>query len=557
MIVHQKILIGAASAIVLLYNLFLYQTNPGFGTALFFLLLNIFFFLSRSLGNGNLTFALVNSALAVVFAVLFAWRGSEVNQLTNFFSASFLSLTALYLYKLPERFSLTVPSYLILPIKTIKGCFEAISRFFKQETLSPEKVNRNINPSLIRGALIALPLLLVFFFLFMGADPIFGKLASGFLENISGRALSSIFLFFLLIAFGFLKGYLPKQKTGGLVVAPEKAQELVVVGGAILTLFAVFIVVQFRYLFSSVGERELHELGINSLTYSEYIRKGFFELLMVAALASAVILYIQRYTHELKNKSKLLLQLISASLTVSTGLILLSAVKRTTLYIDAHGLTRSRAFGAIFLLWLGLLLAIFLFHNFRPLKRGQLFITTFLFTFIVLLVSNVVNIDDLIARKYPPTVNKEVDYYYITRLSTDSAAGWPAVIADSEQEITRMLQLKNISSEEHRKLFYMGQSLQRLSGKATYLRDKYDSENELWQRYEKFGGIPLWVKEMRNWQSMNLSEYQAYLLIKKEDRLFSKIPEFEKGIGELIGRVPTNFRPELKLDRSVKPPLVR
>src|SRR5205823_3431807 len=64
--------------------------------------------------------------------------------------------------------------------------------------------------------------------------------------------------------------------------------ELVVVLGALDALFLAFVLVQFRYFF---GGANLVETSA-TLTYSEYARRGFFELVYVAALVLPTLLVI-------------------------------------------------------------------------------------------------------------------------------------------------------------------------------------------------------------------------------------------------------------------------
>ena len=59
--------------------------------------------------------------------------------------------------------------------------------------------------------------------------------------------------------------------------------ELGIVLGLLDVLFLAFVLVQFRYLF---GGAELVQVSA-TLTYAEYARRGFFELVAVAALLAA------------------------------------------------------------------------------------------------------------------------------------------------------------------------------------------------------------------------------------------------------------------------------
>ncbi len=98
------------------------------------------------------------------------------------------------------------------------------------------------------------------------------------------------------------------------------------------------------------------------LTYAEYAREGFGQLIAAAALTLAVIALARKDTPALK----LLLGLLCAL----TLVVLASALKRLGLYEEAYGFTRLRlmAHGAI--LWLGALFALILAAG--ALNRGAL-----------------------------------------------------------------------------------------------------------------------------------------------------------------------------------------
>ncbi|MBI2338733.1 DUF4173 domain-containing protein [Candidatus Daviesbacteria bacterium] len=354
----------AALVFVFVYNILFFQSGWGIGIGIFFLFLNIYFFFTKEQTSRNLNLALFSSVLSILFAFLFSFRGNEIVKFIDLSVAIFFSLTALYLYKYSEDLRFQIPPFLLIPLlvteRSIKGLLDILK-------------TKNTSSALIRGLLITFPLVGILLLLLTLADPIFGKLTQNIFESIGKRTIISSVLFTILMGFGlskFIKKISDKQE---IAIPEDKSHELSIISGSIITLFAVFIIIQLRYLFTSVGERELHQLGINSLTYSEYVRKGFFELLIAASLASGVIIYIFRYLHYLKGNQKLLLQFFSALLTLETGLILLSAIKRLTLYADAHGLTRARVFGFIFLVWLALLLFIFLIKVFKEFKEKEFF----------------------------------------------------------------------------------------------------------------------------------------------------------------------------------------
>ena len=118
--------------------------------------------------------------------------------------------------------------------------------------------------------------------------------------------------------------------------------------GMVLAVYAVFCAVQFTFLFAGAGLPD-------GLTYAEYARSGFFQLLTVAAINLIIFALTLAYARRTRALAAMLIGLIAA-----TGVMLVSAARRLMLYIDAYGLTwlRYAAATVIALLAVMLLLAL-------------------------------------------------------------------------------------------------------------------------------------------------------------------------------------------------------
>lgn len=532
-----------------LYNIFLFQTQPGVSTGLFFLGLHLYFFLTKNKDNKNLRFAYYSSIIATIFAFLFAFRGNGIVQLVNLATATFFSLIALYLYKYAGNIVYTIPNFLLTPFVVLASTLGSFFGLFKQSTWVSGSLEKDTTSSLVRGLLIAVPLFVVLLFLLIQADPIFNKLTQDVFTNIGERAIVSLLVFVGLISFGsaVVLEKVQEQKDTQPVIS-GKSHELAIITGSVIFLFAVFIAIQFRYLFFSVGERELSQLGIASLTYSEYVRKGFFELLIAATIAGGVVVYVLKFIHHLIGNQKLLVQALSCILTIETGLLLLSAAKRVFLYADAHGLTRAREFGFVFLVWLAIILVIFFIKILKEIKKEQFFGSVVTTTLLTLLFINVVNLDGLIADKYKPTVNNEIDYYYIVSLSTDASQAWITAIEHADSTLSKLDNIAQLSPEDNRKLYWTKITLERILVQATYLLKKYGevdvkklSENDI---------------QGRKWQSYNMSEYFAYKTIRENSGIFGQVVPLLNKANSLRERVSIEVRQNTPIDRSTKSPLV-
>jgi Domain of unknown function (DUF4173) len=113
---------------------------------------------------------------------------------------------------------------------------------------------------------------------------------------------------------------------------------------ALVALFAAFVALQLTTLYGG----DEHVLETAGLTYAEYARAGFAQLLAAAALTLAVIAAAVRWAPASRLKDALL-----GALCVLTLVVLASALKRLGLYMDAYGFTRLRLTAEATILWLG------------------------------------------------------------------------------------------------------------------------------------------------------------------------------------------------------------
>ena len=127
--------------------------------------------------------------------------------------------------------------------------------------------------------------------------------------------------------------------------------------GALVTLFGAFVALQLTTLF---GGNE-HVLETAGLTYAQYARSGFWQLLAVAALTFAVVAAAQRWAPGGGRSRDALL----TALCLLTLVVLASALQAARLLEETYGFTRVRFGGHAALLWFGALFALVLVARFR------------------------------------------------------------------------------------------------------------------------------------------------------------------------------------------------
>lgn len=294
-----------------------------------------------------------------------------------------------------------------------------------------------------RGVLLALPIFLVFGGLLMAADSVF---ASYVLDlgrfNIpfdAGSALLhelSVCFFAYVCAGGLQVALLDNLPTLASLEAPpalpsegdtqrlEAARSWRFLGFTeaftVLTLvdllFAGFVLVQAAYLFGG-----MNTLDRTGMTYADYARRGFFELLLVAGLSLGLVLLMALFTKRAERTQLRLFNGASVALVVLVVGILASAFQRMLLYEQAYGFTRLRLYTHSFMIWLAVVLVVCLVAVLR--NRLWLFVSGSLATALVYLaLLNVINPDALIVRENVARFQQtgSIDAYYLAGLSSDA-----------------------------------------------------------------------------------------------------------------------------------------
>jgi hypothetical protein len=188
--------------------------------------------------------------------------------------------------------------------------------------------------------------------------------------------------------------------------------------GLVNILFLLFVIIQIKYLFGA-ADFVLN----NGLTFAEYARKGFFELVWVMIIAEIIILATYRSSdHHGHSKVATILQNI---LAVQVILVAISALKRMNVYQEAYGFTILR----LYVEW-------FIYFSIAVLITTIISITTrfsFKNFFHAGLVGGIAafvivasfNVDHIIAKRNIDRLlagKKNFDIEYLTNLSIDAVS---------------------------------------------------------------------------------------------------------------------------------------
>jgi hypothetical protein len=191
---------------------------------------------------------------------------------------------------------------------------------------------------------------------------------------------------------------------------------------AVDLLFGSFIAIQSAYFFGG-----LDTLARTGMTFAEYARRGFFELLAVACLALGMLCALAVATRRETCGQRRGFNAASAALIALVLGLLASAFQRMMLYEQAYGYTQLRLYTQAFMIWLVVVLGLFLLGLLR--ERPRVFVLgSFVAALVSLALLNVANPDAMIVRenvaRYQDDGRIDVDY-----LSTLSADATPDLVA--------------------------------------------------------------------------------------------------------------------------------
>jgi hypothetical protein len=376
-------------------------------------------------------------AAVVIFGACFAWRASVPLKLMDVFA---VFVAAAIASPLPGRVRVHlgslahyVVSGIAAGIHAALGPFLLVFRDVEWKEVSGRQWGR---PALAvgRGVLLSAAPLLVFGVLLMSADAVFSNLVRNTFHINVARVLLHAFV--IAICAWIVAGTLRRVLIGDSL--PQESKELprlfslgiVEVGmvlGLLDLLFLAFVAVQIRYLF---GGAPL--VGVTpGLSYAEYARHGFFELVAVAALVLPLLLAAHWLLRQDRPKHSRLFRALAGVQIVLLFVIMASALERMRLYTEQFGLSERRLFATAFMAWLAVVFVWFVFTVLRG-RRERFAFGAMLAGFAMIGALHVLNPDALIARTnlQRASAGQRFDARYVTHLSADAV---PALVANLEE----------------------------------------------------------------------------------------------------------------------------
>ena len=314
--------------------------------------------------------------------------------------------------------------------------------------IAGERGQRSRLVAVLRGLVLAIPILIVLGSLLSAADLVFSDYLRAVLEwlgldrlvELAGRTAIVILsgLFFLGALAVALMPREDRKLIGEerpLILPFLGFTESAVVLAAVDLLFVAFVAVQFAYLFG--GEANITAAGY---TYSEYARRGFGELVAVSVLTLGLILGLGEWARRESPGQRKWFHALSVLLVGLVGVILGSALMRLLLYENAYGFTRLRTYTHVAILWMGAAFLVFLalllarrLRQFAP--AAGLCFAGFVATL------GLLNVDAFIVRQNAGRLMEtgEVDAAYLAALSSDAVPGLVGLAGEGDEELRHEL----------------------------------------------------------------------------------------------------------------------
>ncbi len=247
----------------------------------------------------------------------------------------------------------------------------------------------------LSGLFVAIPLFYIVISLLSGADENFARFLNRLMDQIGARFYGwGMNLLFAIPLGGYLfalcYGSVHKRKTDTVkpeavrsfcakcAVVPQISIHTVLFG--ICLLYVLFIALQGSYYLDAVR-------GVlpEGFTYSEYARKGFFELVDISILNAFLILAARLFG---RGKKRLLLRIGTMAISVLTLFLIGTALTKMFLYIRVYGLTPLRVIPSVFMAFLAVVYLLVIAAQFRKLPVVTIALCVFALGYSLLSVSD-------------------------------------------------------------------------------------------------------------------------------------------------------------------------
>jgi len=400
---------------------------------------------------------------SIVCLILAALAAAQFSLFDGLFVSilNFLFLSAIFVYwvclvtgrRIDTKLSIyalgdVIQQGVIVPLANFICCLSAIANFPKKKSMTKILLA-------IGGIVIFLPFLIAVVLLLISADLAFENFVREVFGAIHIEAIIRYiwhFVFGIPIAsylFGLIYGDVKGRYVDQITVESMDdtariiriAPEVTIYSAltAFNIIYLVFFLVQAAYLFSAFSGN-LPEM----FTYAEYARRGFFELCAVAGINLGVLAIAHLTMKRDLGEERKMLRIQAAAISLSTLLLIVTALSKMILYIDAYGLTQLRVFTSWFMILLLFIFVIVGVRQFKKFNATRFAVGGFIVLFLLLSYGNV---DGIIAQyninRYEAGTLETLDFTTLARLSDAAVPHLDGMYqrADGNDELRQQLAL--------------------------------------------------------------------------------------------------------------------
>lgn len=227
---------------------------------------------------------------------------------------------------------------------------------------------------LLRGGLLALPVVGLFTLILANADPVLATWRDDLADALARLEFMPRLLFFgtlftialggcgLVLDRGGARGPAPAEPAGTARLADT---ERLVILGAVGALFGAFLLLQLSYLFGNAPR-----VPGSGVTFAEYARRGFAELTTVATLSTILLVALDHWAA--RGPREEWTRLAAVAVVGQVEVLLISALRRLWLYESAYGFTTARLYAHAYMVAAALFLGMLGWGLARSLAPGWL-----------------------------------------------------------------------------------------------------------------------------------------------------------------------------------------
>ncbi|MBI4425543.1 MAG: DUF4173 domain-containing protein [Elusimicrobia bacterium] len=392
---------------------------------------------------------------AVVFSLFFALRCAPELSALNL--ALTVYLTFLAVSPWPEGRALeefSAGDYAAVPPALLSSSFRKGREEFGRLGERVEGLQLPVE-RIARGLVVALPVLFLLGLLMQSADQVFDALTRRVFGSLAERAPLHLGRFVTtacvatvfagLYAWVRSEGPKPAAEGGWLKLVAGGSEkwsfvESAAAMGAVNLLFAAFAAVQGLFLLG--GRKTIESLGV---TYSDYARQGFWQLVAIGVIVFVLSLVLEEKVERTTARQKAIHKANLVLASAMTGLMMLSAFERLSLYEEAYGFTVLRFYSHGFTVYLGAVFALLAVKVLNEQSRESFLHHSFLASLGLLFAWNALNphlrIAETNVRRHLEG-RGQLDHAYLRGLSDDAIPAMVALASASPEAQRRSILLE-------------------------------------------------------------------------------------------------------------------